>query len=90
MGIAKNKITFETKTLSLDKDTCLYLFSDGYADQFHGKDRRLFGDTRFKRLLLEAYKKDPEDQKQILSERIDSWKGSSAQIDDMLVIGIKV
>ena len=86
----KDKISFETKTLSLDKDTCLYLFSDGYADQFHVKDRTLFGDKRFKSLLLEIHKKDPEEQKQMLSEKIDSWKGNSPQIDDMLVIGIKV
>jgi serine phosphatase RsbU (regulator of sigma subunit) len=86
----KNKIRFDTKTLTLEKDTCLYLFSDGYADQFNGKNRRLFGEKRFKSLLLEIHKKSPQQQKSMLSEKIDSWRGNSTQIDDMLVIGIKV
>ena len=88
--LSANKQTNTDSLWVIYKDTHLYLFSDGYADQFHWKDRSLFGDKQFKKLLIEIHKKEPDEQKKLLAESIDAWKGNSPQIDDILVIGIKV
>ena len=81
---------FVQEKMTLDADSCVYMFSDGYMDQFGGDKNEKFNITRFKELLLNIHAKPMEDQKVEIGNAIDSWKGSSSQIDDMLVIGIKL
>jgi ligand-binding sensor domain-containing protein/serine phosphatase RsbU (regulator of sigma subunit) len=80
---------FETHKISLVKGDMLYLFSDGYADQFGGYEGKKFKYRRFRHMLLNIHKMSLEDQKAYLDESIEAWKGSNEQVDDILVIGIK-
>jgi serine phosphatase RsbU (regulator of sigma subunit) len=72
----------------LDNDV-IYMFSDGFADQFSPK-REKFKTNRFKKLLMEIHQKDFMEQKQILEATFLNWKSTFKQIDDILIIGIKL
>jgi serine phosphatase RsbU (regulator of sigma subunit) len=76
--------------IELKKGDCLYNSSDGYPDQFGGPDGRKFMTKRFKQLLLDIHKKPMIDQKQILDKTIDEWRGDIEQIDDIIVIGVRI
>jgi serine phosphatase RsbU (regulator of sigma subunit) len=82
--------SFENKEIKIKKNDVIYICSDGYEDQFGGTEGRKFMAKSFKKLLLEIHKKPMEDQKEILNSRFEEWKGSYPQIDDVLLIGIRV
>ncbi|MGP8217560.1 MAG: tetratricopeptide repeat protein [Bacteroidia bacterium] len=81
---------FTNHIIKPENDTLLYFFSDGYADQFGGPEGKKFKYSRLKEVLLEIYQKPMEEQKQILKETFDKWKGGLDQIDDVLIIGVKI
>lgn len=81
---------FTSHTLKIDKPTWIYLFSDGFPDQFGGKDGRKFMSKRFYELLLEIHQDPMCDQRQLIKETLINWKGDYKQIDDVLVIGFKL
>jgi hypothetical protein len=66
------------------------MFSDGYADQFGGPKGKKFLYKRFKNLLVEISHLPMTEQKTILEERFDEWKGNLEQIDDVCVMGIRI
>ena len=86
----KKAPVFSTKCISIEKDTSVYLFTDGFMDQFGGEDNSKFNTKRFKTMLLDIHQKEPHEQKNIIEKTMDSWKGKKKQIDDMLIIGMKV
>jgi serine phosphatase RsbU (regulator of sigma subunit) len=68
----------------------VYMFSDGYADQFGGPNGKKFKYSQFKRLLIKINELPMEEQREILNTRIEEWMGDEEeQIDDILVVGIK-
>lgn len=68
-----------------------YLFSDGYIDQFGGKYGRKFLSRNFKNLLLNHHHESQNQQLQVLEQTLDQWQGNTfEQLDDILVIGIKI
>lgn len=75
---------------NLEKGDHLYLFSDGYADQFGGTKGKKFMYRQFRELLLSMRNLSMEDQKLLLSNAIEKWRGSYEQVDDILVIGIRI
>ncbi len=81
---------FSSHKIKLVKGDTFYLCTDGYADQFGGKNKKKFMNKRFQNLLLEIQDKTMEEQKTILSDRIEAWKGFEEQVDDILIIGIKI
>ena len=88
---------FINHNIPLKKGDSYYLFSDGYADQFGGPDGKKFKYKPFKELLLEHKDKPMVEQKKILDDVIEQWKaGPDAegnpyeQVDDILVIGIRI
>jgi ligand-binding sensor domain-containing protein/serine phosphatase RsbU (regulator of sigma subunit) len=81
--------TFESKQIILQEDDVIYLFSDGYADQFGGPEGKKFKYRRFRHLLLTVHQYPMEEQLRLLEERINRWKGSTEQVDDILVIGFR-
>lgn len=83
-------IPFEGHDIPAQKGDCVYLFSDGYADQFGGPKGKKFMYKQFQELLLSIHDKDMEVQKFILEENLEKWKGSLEQVDDILVIGIRI
>lgn len=68
----------------------LYIFTDGYADQFGGPKGKKFKYKQLQEHFMKSHQKPMEEQKKILSELMAEWQGSLEQIDDILVIGIKI
>jgi len=82
----ENFIFFDWK---LEKGISYYLFSDGYIDQFGGPHGRKFMKKNFKRLLLDIQDYPMSRQKELLEKNLQEWMGTSPQIDDILVMGIR-
>jgi serine phosphatase RsbU (regulator of sigma subunit) len=80
---------FKSHQIKLQKDDVIYLFSDGYSDQFGGPEGKKFKYRRFRHLLLTIHKIPMDKQKAILEASIEEWRGNYEQIDDIMVIGIK-
>lgn len=89
VGLALEK-PFKQKTLQLDKGDVLYLFSDGYADQFGGPKGKKFKYKRLKEILISMRNDTPDKQKSILLKTFNDWRADLEQIDDVCVIGIKI
>ncbi|GEM_PF-683016 len=81
---------FTNHTIFLENNDVLYLFSDGYADQFGGLENRKFLTTRFQELLREIHLLPFEEQEKILLNHFLQWKRNYEQLDDILVWGIKI
>lgn len=81
---------FSKHKMNLAKGDCIYIFSDGYADQFGGKEEKRFMTKRFKDLLLANYSKSMPEQENVLLKTIEAWKGDREQVDDILVIGLRI
>lgn len=88
--VGEEKKSFTNHKIQLQKDDCIYIFSDGYADQFGGPNGKKFMANHFRDLLLKVHKYPAEEQKSILDKTIEDWKGSQEQVDDILVIGVKI
>ncbi|MBN1252294.1 MAG: SpoIIE family protein phosphatase [Bacteroidales bacterium] len=87
---AKMDNNFKTHYFDLQSDDRIYLFSDGYQDQFGGSDGRKFLIKNFRHLLVEINKFPMSEQKEVLDLTFSNWKGEFAQVDDILVIGLKI
>jgi serine phosphatase RsbU (regulator of sigma subunit) len=81
---------YTNHSLQLQKDDYIYVFSDGYADQFGGPKGKKFMYKRFRDYLLTLNGKSMSDQKQFLDTTLIQWMGSLEQIDDVLVIGMHI
>ena len=82
-------VSFNRINFRLQEGDTLYLFSDGYADQFGGPENKKFMYRRLRHLLLTISKYPLTDQERILDETITSWMVGHDQIDDMMVIGVR-
>jgi len=82
--------SFTNYKIQLEKNDIIYLFSDGYADQFGGKKGKKFKYKNFKKLLFENSYKPMNQQQTIVEETFYNWKNNLNQIDDILVMGIKI
>ena len=81
---------FKNHELDLKSGDILYVFSDGYADQFGGERNKKFMTKRFRELLMEIHNQPLKKQKELLTQRIHDWMGENQQVDDILIIGIKI
>lgn len=81
---------FHTQKMQLESSDMLYCFSDGYADQFGGKENKKFMRKNFKSLLCQISSLEISEQEKALQHAFDTWKGNFEQTDDILVIGIRV
>ena len=81
---------FNTQSFAIDEGCSFYLFSDGYADQFGGENDEKFNTGAFKQLFIDNYEKSMKEQHEILDTTFSVWKGDRKQLDDILVIGVRV
>jgi serine phosphatase RsbU (regulator of sigma subunit) len=81
---------FTYNEFQLEQGDMLYLFSDGYADQFGGEQGKKFMYKKFKELLLANAQKPLSEQKDILETNISAWIDKGEQTDDITVVGIKI
>jgi len=89
LGMKQAGLKYTNSEMDLLENDMLYLFSDGYVDQFGGSENKKFMYRRFRYLLMTIYRFPVDDQKSILEENFKTWMGNSPQIDDILVIGFK-
>jgi serine phosphatase RsbU (regulator of sigma subunit) len=87
MHIEEN--TFTSKEFDLIENDTLYLFTDGYIDQFGGEEGKKFKLKNFKELLLEINEMPLAEQKQILDKKLTNWIDDDDQLDDILILGLK-
>ena len=83
---------FTNNLVSLSPNDCIYMFSDGFADQFGGseeKDKKYSG-KRLRSTLLDVCELPMKKQKKIMAKTYDEWKGDNEQIDDVLLVGIRI
>jgi serine phosphatase RsbU (regulator of sigma subunit) len=81
---------FENHEVELKKGDCIYLFSDGYVDQFGGAEGKKIMTKKFKEILLEIQHKTMLEQEHYINYFIENWKKSIEQVDDVLVIGVRI
>ena len=89
VAIHDNMEPFQLQTVKIMPGDTVYIFSDGYADQFGGPDGKKFMYKRLRELFLSLQDQPMKSQGEILEQTIVEWKGTTQQIDDMVVIGIK-
>lgn len=87
--IGENK-NFTNHKISLQKGDVIYIFSDGYADQFGGAKGKKFMVNQFRKLLLSIHTRPMNEQRHLLDIAIEDWKGVEDQVDDILVMGVRV
>ncbi len=90
IGIHWEETEFSSTKLPLVEQDTLYVFTDGFIDQFGGKDRKKYKTKRFKELLLAIQDESMDKQRDILENTLESWRGEIAQIDDICIIGIRL
>ncbi len=87
----KNKhVNFSKHTIDVSKPTTIYLYSDGYQDQFGGAAGRKFMKAKFKQLLLDNHQKPMTEQHELFVNTFNKWKEDEDQVDDVLLIGLQL
>jgi serine phosphatase RsbU (regulator of sigma subunit) len=89
-GFTEDNFEFEEHSITLNKGDSIYLFTDGYADQFGGNNDKKLTTKRFKDYLLQIKDKPMSEQQKDLDLFVKKWKGNTEQVDDILVIGIRL
>ncbi len=92
MPVAKYDIVedFTKKTVKFNAGDAIYLFSDGYPDQFGGYKHKKFMKGKLRRLLEETGDKPMQEQKQILEDTLEKWMNNQPQIDDIVIVGVRL
>ena len=81
---------YTNHSIDIQKGDLIYIFSDGYADQFGGEKGKKFMYKQFRETLMSIKNLPIKEQGEILNEKIESWRGNYEQIDDILVIGVRI
>ena len=89
-GLTEDNQHFESHELKLQQGDTFYICTDGYADQFGGAEGKKLMTKKLKEMLLEIQSKTMKEQKQHLANFVENWKGNREQIDDILVIGVRI
>lgn len=89
-GFTEVNQCFDTQEIELNQGDTFYIFTDGYADTFSGRDDKKLTTKKFKQILLEIQHKTMPEQEKHLENFIEDWKAGKEQVDDILVIGVRV
>lgn len=81
---------FTNKKFTLQENDKIFMFTDGYPDQFGGEKNKRYSKRNFKHLLIETSKYPMVEQKEIIIETFKDWKGSCEQVDDILILGFEI
>jgi len=89
-GLTPNNQAFKNHIIQIKKGDMIYVFTDGYADQFGGESGKKFMTKRFKDLLLSIHHLPPPEQEALLEKALTEWKKEISQVDDILVMGVRI
>ncbi|MEZ4923435.1 MAG: SpoIIE family protein phosphatase [Crocinitomicaceae bacterium] len=90
IGYYHDPVPFNTQQFELLSGDSIYLFSDGFADQFGGDKGKKLKATNFKELLVNCQNMIMMDQQYFINKRFEDWKGQLEQVDDVCVIGVRI
>jgi serine phosphatase RsbU (regulator of sigma subunit) len=90
IGKVDNPQPFTTHTIELQQGDTIYIFTDGYQDQFGGEKGKKFKASQLKEFLLSVQDKTMDEQKELLNETFENWRGILEQIDDVCIIGVRI
>jgi serine phosphatase RsbU (regulator of sigma subunit) len=88
VGLYENAKPFVQTEFKLCKNDKLYLFTDGFADQFGGERNKKFKSKPIKKLLINNSGLSMNEQQVVLNAKFDAWKGNEEQVDDVCIIGL--
>ena len=89
-GSVNKEAPFVGENIDLQSGDLLYMFTDGVTDQFGGEKNKKYKTERLKQLLLNICDQNMEDQSKVINQEFEKWKGDNEQIDDVLIMGIKI
>lgn len=81
---------FHNYTLQVEKGDMIYLFTDGYSDQFGGHAGKKYNLSKFRSLLASIHHLDAKEQEKLIISTFESWRGNMFQVDDVLVMGVRI
>lgn len=90
IGKTYSEVQFTGHSMQLQSEDALYAFTDGFADQFGGKQNKKFKLGKLKKLLLDNANLSMSEQQSLLNSTITEWKGKNDQTDDICIIGIRI
>lgn len=82
--------SFKNNVIKIYKNDAIYLFSDGFISQFGGAEDRKFNSKAFRQLLVNIHTRPMLEQRKVLDSTMTNWMGDKEQMDDILVIGVRV
>jgi serine phosphatase RsbU (regulator of sigma subunit) len=90
IGKFDNPEPYTTHSFEMLKGDTIYIFSDGYVDQFGGEKSKKFKIRAFRDLLLSIQDKSMKEQMTLIDENFEVWKDNNDQVDDVCVIGVRI
>ncbi len=86
----EEEVSFTNKEIQIQDNDVFYLFTDGYVDQIGGPNKKTFKSRNFKKLLKDIYQRPLKEQKAILEKEHKTWRSDMEQIDDIMIMGVKL
>ena len=90
IGLHTKMVDFTKQEIQLQKNDQLYLFSDGYIDQFGGPSFKRYKRGKFLKTMKNICSESMVSQKKFLEQEFEDWKGEKEQVDDIIVMGFKI
>jgi serine phosphatase RsbU (regulator of sigma subunit) len=90
IGVHWEENEFTNHSIKIQEHDSIYIFSDGFVDQYGGEKRKKFKTRNFKKLLLSVQAESMKNQKKLIEDAFEEWRGSNEQIDDVCVIGVRL
>jgi serine phosphatase RsbU (regulator of sigma subunit) len=90
IGKYESQSPFKTHQIVLEKGDTIYVFTDGYQDQFGGEKGKKLKSIALKNILVSLYHLPMDEQKEQLEIEFNKWKGGLEQIDDVCIIGVRI
>ena len=81
---------FKTNTVALQKGDTMCLFTDGFSDQFGGEKGKKFKAKPMKELLISIHDKSAEEQKKLIHQSFEMWRGKLEQVDDVCLLAVSI
>ena len=90
VGFYDTRIPFKATSIILQEGDTLYMHTDGFSDQFGGKEFKKYKTSKLKRFILEISSQPISEQKSLIEKEFDHWRGDHEQIDDVCIAGIYI